>query len=647
MGSKKQKDKADRRRLEFLARLTQQLDQRTDRMGLRLAELDESQGTLAGQVARLGERLERLDERQTEVAGVLSEAMAQAREAKGLAEHPPGLEELREHLASLRSEGEGVARLLQGITSGLEGLHQALDEERGRVQSLAARLEALDQIQRGLLEREQGLRDALEALRKDSGAPTGTPDADPLDDLARRLEAAVARWDEETRQWEEAQETLASGLEVLQARVDHLEPQVQEGERLLRNLGDDLKPLAQGLAEARRGLETQEAFREETLRRLDTLERRLGGEVEALRDALSLEKTGNQRHSERLEVLEALSEGLQARIDHLADEHQADVDGLDSRLQELEKRAGIRDQGMLHLARAIAGQGKRIGELQMETREQKSRFQDLEQELDQSGVLLEETRRRVEDQGGRLRRLGVGQRILGVTAGVAVFVLLAVMVAGYWFEGQRRELEHRSVARDLDRMERRLAKVAAGGPAAPQAPSGRSDDKAGGVDPVVARLEARQRRTEATLDRLRATLVRLEDRRRQTSSPASLATSGGTGGPPRIVRARPEAPADLAAGARPQDSPWRLAQKNGGFGIQIMGVRSLDRLHALVEREGLLARVAWYRTDLGGKPWYVVFFGPFPDEKAARAALKDLPEALRGGRPWVRRLPAGTTLHTW
>ena len=616
LGSKKQKDKADRRRLEFLARLTQQLDQRTDRMGLRLAELDESQGTLAGQVARLGERLERLDERQTEVAGVLSEAMAQAREAKGLAEHPPAVEALREHLASLRNEGERVARLLQGITSGLEGLHQALDEERGRVQSLAGRLEVLDQIQRGLLEREQGLRDALETLRKDPGGLTGgTPEADRLDDLEGRLEAAVTRWGEEAGQWEEAQETLTSGLEVLQARVDRLGPLVQEGGRLLQKLADDLEPLAQGLAEARRGLETQEVFRGEALRRLD--------------------------------ALETLSEGLQARIDHLADRHQWDVDGLGARLQELEKRAGVRDQGMLHLAQVIASQGERIGELQMELREQNSGLQDLAQESDRSGSLLEETRQRVEDQGGRLRRLGIGQRILGVTAGVAVLALLAVIAGVSWFEGQRRELEHRSVVRDLDRMERRLARGTAAGPAPPQVLARRPDQsggKAGGVDPAVTGLEARQRRLEATLEHLRATLARLEKGRRK-ASPSGHPAAAGKGG--RAVGVRPGGPGEAGAPDKTRESPWHLAQQRGAFGIQIMGVRSLDRLHAFMEREGLISRVAWYRSRFQGKPWYVVFVGPYPDAVTARTALKDLPEALRSGKPWVRRLPARPLLNTW
>ena len=752
MGSKKGKDgtlsgKARRERLEFLARLAQQLDQRTDRMGLRLAELDESQAELSGLVARLRERLEHLSEQQSGAAEVLAEAMAHAREARERAAHPPGLEDLRRDLNALHSESEGVAGVLQGLTAGIEGLQRVLDEGRVRTQGLVSRLETLEQAQRGLLERERDRQTAMDDLRRELDTRGGglaegevkalesrvealertvsedgrgrvgaletslasldrlvreqgaaqdrvealvddcntgmTALSSRLDALDRSVRDQVEAWRRQASQWEESQQTQATGLEILQGRVDRLDALVRETGQSLREALDGLGPLSQEVDGLRNGWNGLEEAQRSLLTRLDDLEhlgkdlkRRLEeqegyiaeilpGELGSLQRDLSLARTGNEYQDERLDRLEAQGRGLQARIDHLVDTNQAAVNALNARLDETGRHDGVRDQGMRRLARAIADQAERTTGLQMELKENETRYQDLERRLDESSAFLEETRQRLEGQGGRLERLNGGQRILAVTAAGALLALLGVTLGTYRFEDQQRELDRRSVARELDRMEDRLSTVSGDGISpAPQVKvlERRVDalnEKAGTNDPAVAaakrrmaELETRQKRTEAALERLRAALAHLRKQRRRAAS-TNVAPDEGTAR--STSEARP--PAAQGAGHGHRDAPstasasaedtWRRAQARGEFTIQLMGVRHLDGLRSLVERAGIAAQVAWYRTRLRGRPWYVALLGHYPDAQAARTALGRLPERLRSGRPWVRRLPAQVSLHAW
>jgi DamX protein len=43
-----------------------------------------------------------------------------------------------------------------------------------------------------------------------------------------------------------------------------------------------------------------------------------------------------------------------------------------------------------------------------------------------------------------------------------------------------------------------------------------------------------------------------------------------------------------------------------------------------------------YRTDLNGRPWFIVVTGPYPSRNAATAAAEALPTQLRDQKPWPR-----------
>ena len=46
------------------------------------------------------------------------------------------------------------------------------------------------------------------------------------------------------------------------------------------------------------------------------------------------------------------------------------------------------------------------------------------------------------------------------------------------------------------------------------------------------------------------------------------------------------------------------------------------------------------RTNSKGQDWYVLLLGPFTNEQGARAAVAELPPALRDNDPWVRQVSA-------
>jgi len=42
------------------------------------------------------------------------------------------------------------------------------------------------------------------------------------------------------------------------------------------------------------------------------------------------------------------------------------------------------------------------------------------------------------------------------------------------------------------------------------------------------------------------------------------------------------------------------------------------------------------RTENNNKSWHVLLWGPFPSREAAKAALQELPDAVKKGKPWIR-----------
>ncbi|MFC3607759.1 SPOR domain-containing protein [Stutzerimonas tarimensis] len=99
------------------------------------------------------------------------------------------------------------------------------------------------------------------------------------------------------------------------------------------------------------------------------------------------------------------------------------------------------------------------------------------------------------------------------------------------------------------------------------------------------------------------------------------------------VAAAPAAPATPAvAGA----GAWYLAQPSNNYVLQVLGTRSEQTAQSIARQHGSSYR--YFVKTHEGKPLYVVTYGSFATQQAARAAVKSLPGSLQGGSPWARSL---------
>lgn len=81
---------------------------------------------------------------------------------------------------------------------------------------------------------------------------------------------------------------------------------------------------------------------------------------------------------------------------------------------------------------------------------------------------------------------------------------------------------------------------------------------------------------------------------------------------------------------------WLRKQNPSHYVIQLVGTRDAAAAGKFLDEHHLGSKGAWFVTSHENKPWYVVVLGVYPDNAAARAAIKTLPEALRAGSPWPR-----------
>ena len=67
-----------------------------------------------------------------------------------------------------------------------------------------------------------------------------------------------------------------------------------------------------------------------------------------------------------------------------------------------------------------------------------------------------------------------------------------------------------------------------------------------------------------------------------------------------------------------------------------MGSRSEANIKLFIRQHELEGKVAYFHARHGGRDWYAVVHGAYPDRNAAESAAKALPEPLRKLSPWVR-----------
>jgi DamX protein len=99
------------------------------------------------------------------------------------------------------------------------------------------------------------------------------------------------------------------------------------------------------------------------------------------------------------------------------------------------------------------------------------------------------------------------------------------------------------------------------------------------------------------------------------------------------VKARTNIEANTEANA---GLDWLRKQNPSDYVIQLVGTRDAAAAGKFLDEHHLGSKGAWFVTSHENKPWYVVVYGVYPDNAAARAAIKTLPEPVRAGSPWPR-----------
>lgn len=80
------------------------------------------------------------------------------------------------------------------------------------------------------------------------------------------------------------------------------------------------------------------------------------------------------------------------------------------------------------------------------------------------------------------------------------------------------------------------------------------------------------------------------------------------------------------------------------YALQLIGFYDLADLRAFAARDGLPARIYLKRETLRGQPWFVLIHSLHPSVADAQAAVTGLAPDLAAMEPWIRELPAGTSL---
>jgi DamX protein len=87
-----------------------------------------------------------------------------------------------------------------------------------------------------------------------------------------------------------------------------------------------------------------------------------------------------------------------------------------------------------------------------------------------------------------------------------------------------------------------------------------------------------------------------------------------------------------------EDERALLAFPSAHYVLQLMGAESKTTVDKFANGAGSGLTLYCYRTQLRGKPWFIVVTGPYAGKNAAQMAQAKLPEAVRKQQPWPRTL---------
>lgn len=121
-----------------------------------------------------------------------------------------------------------------------------------------------------------------------------------------------------------------------------------------------------------------------------------------------------------------------------------------------------------------------------------------------------------------------------------------------------------------------------------------------------------------------------------TPRPAAPVTPAPPAAAPKVSAPAPAPAPSGSVASAPAAGNWYLAQPGGNYVLQVLGTRSEQTAQAILRQHGSAYR--YYMKSHEGRPLYVVTYGSFPSQQAARAAVRDLPASLQQGSPWARSL---------
>lgn len=104
-----------------------------------------------------------------------------------------------------------------------------------------------------------------------------------------------------------------------------------------------------------------------------------------------------------------------------------------------------------------------------------------------------------------------------------------------------------------------------------------------------------------------------------------------------------KAPAPRKTGESARREAWLLSRKPTAYTLQLIGLRDEPAIREFIKRHGLEGKAAYFKTSRGGRPWFPLLYGIYPDRKAAIAARSRLPRKLRRPDIWVRSLESVQT----
>jgi len=88
------------------------------------------------------------------------------------------------------------------------------------------------------------------------------------------------------------------------------------------------------------------------------------------------------------------------------------------------------------------------------------------------------------------------------------------------------------------------------------------------------------------------------------------------------------------------DTVWVRAQPPGHYVLQLYASHDMDSIRKFLREYHLAGKAHTVPTRHGGRLWYVVLYGSYPDRTAAVRASATLPPRIQQLKPWPRTFAA-------